>query len=794
MESRSPAEPRPVGSRRYIWFAAAAALMVIGSIGSILGAQAVARSEGQRSHQGFVTSSMEIASTLKLAIQHDQDLVIAAGAFVVSDPNASQAKLLQWANSVRAFERYPELVGIAELAMVPASQLNAFAARALVDPPGALAADGTYKVTPAGSRPYYCLATASVTRTPSTTPAGFDFCDTELGPDLLKARDSGQPAYLLYGTGKSAELVLGTPVYSGGVVPNTVQARRDAFIGWTGTLILPGVILTTALEDHPSTAAAFRYVDQSSAVTFRAGSIPAGAQSATIDLDNGWHVQVYGTVSGSRIVANPDALALLFGGIVFSLSLGLLLYVLGTSRSRALQLVRDRTDELHHQAFHDSLTGLPNRALILDRAGQMLARARREHSAVAAFFLDLDDFKDINDTLGHEAGDQLLTGVAARLSGVLREGDTVGRLGGDEFVVLADGASLKGGANIVAGRILDALNAPFEISDSDIPLAVNASLGIAEGDRTTPDELLRDADIAMYRAKAAGKHCAVLFSHAMQESVDDHRHLELDLHRALENGQFFLLFQPTVDLATGDLIGVEALIRWRHPDRGIVLPDEFIPSLESSGLIVPVGRWLLETACRQGVVWQSEGRPITVSVNISAVQLERDRIIDDVNDALEASGLDPKRLILELTETALMHDVQATLVRLSLLKAIGVCIAIDDFGTGYSSLAYLRQFPIDILKIDQSFVSGIADSSESAAIVHTLVQLGKVLELKTLAEGIENKDQLMQLRLESVDIGQGFLFARPLEAGAIDNLLVGSLASQGDLRVLTRAEASIGAF
>ena len=784
MESKSPAEQRRIGSRRYIWFGAAAALMIIGSIGSTLGALAVARGEGQRSRQSFVNSSMEIASTLKLAIQHDQDLVIAAGAFVVSDPNVSQATLRQWAKSIRAFARYPELLGIAEVVMVPASQLNAFAARAVADPSGPLAANGAFQVIPAGSRPYYCLVTASVTQAPSTTPAGVDLCDTQLGPELLQSRDSGRPSYVPYGTGKNPELVLGTPVYSSGVVPSTVQARRDAFIGWTGTSILPGVLLATALDGHPSTAAAFRYVGQSSTVTFRAGVKPAGAQSATIDLDNGWHVDVYESVTGGGVLANPSALALMLGGIISGLSLGLLLLVLGTGRSRALQLVRERTDELHYQAFHDSLTGLPNRALILDRAGQMLARARRERSAVAAFFLDLDDFKDINDTLGHNAGDQLLASVGARLDGVLREEDTVGRLGGDEFVVLAEGSSLKSGVMSMAQRILGVLNEPFEISESDIPLAVSASLGVAEGDRATPDELLRDADIAMYRAKAAGKHCAVLFSRAMQDSVDDHRHRELDLHRALENGQFFLLYQPTVDLATGTFIGVEALIRWRHPDRGIIMPDEFIPSLESSGLIVPVGRWLLETACRQGAAWQSQGRPITVSVNISAVQLERDRIIDDVNDALKASGLDPQRLTLELTETALMHDVQATLVRLSLLKAIGVCIAIDDFGTGYSSLAYLRQFPIDILKIDQSFVSGIADSPESAAIVHTLVQLGKVLELKTLAEGIENEDQLMQLRLENVDIGQGFLFSRPLEVGAIDDLLMmGFVGSRSELRV-----------
>jgi diguanylate cyclase (GGDEF)-like protein len=785
MASRLPEGSKPVGLRLHIWLTAAVLLIVIGTIGSVLGAQAVARSEGQRSRQAFVTSSMEIASTLQLAIQHEEDLVVTAGALVVRNPNASQAVFLQWTSSVRAFERYPEVLTIAELAMVPASQLSAFAARAVVDPTGPLAVDGTFQVTPAGNRPYYCLATALQSRTPSTTPVGLDYCDTELGAPLLRARDSGQAAYVPYGTGKGAELVLGTPVYRGGVVPGTVQARRDAFIGWTGTSTLPSVILATALVDHPSTAVAFRYESSSSTVTFKAGSAPVGAQSTTIDLQNKWHVVVFGAMTGGGVLTNGNALALLLGGIALFLLLATVIHLLGTGRSRAVQEVRERTDQLRQLAFHDSLTGLPNRTLILDRTGQMLARARREHTPVAAMFLDLDNFKDINDTLGHSAGDQLLAGVGSRLASALREGDTVGRLGGDEFVVLLEGASLAAGVKVVADRILEVLRTPFEIPSSDAPLAVTASIGIAEGDRATPDELLRDADIALYQAKGAGKQRAVLFSRSMQESVDDHRHLEVDLHRALENGQFFLLYQPTVDLATGAFTGVEALIRWRHPERGTVGPDEFIPALESSGLIVPVGRWVLEAACRQGAAWQHQGRRLTVSVNVSAVQLERDRIVDDVHGALQASGFDPAMLILELTETALMHDVQATLTRLTLLKAIGVGFAIDDFGTGYSSLAYLRQFPIDVLKIDQSFVSGIADSSESAAIVHTLVQLGKVLELKTHAEGIENGNQLMRLRMENVDIGQGFLFARPLEVDAVDRLLKDSAGQPKDLRVLS---------
>jgi diguanylate cyclase (GGDEF)-like protein/PAS domain S-box-containing protein len=432
---------------------------------------------------------------------------------------------------------------------------------------------------------------------------------------------------------------------------------------------------------------------------------------------------------------------------------------------------KDAEDRLAHAALFDSLTGLPNRTLILNRAEQMLVRSRREQLPVAALFLDLDDFKDINDTLGHEAGDQILAAVAIRMAGALRGGDTVGRLGGDEFVVLVEGPSLAAGAHVVAERLLDVLAPPFEIEASTVPLEVTASIGIAEGDRLLPGDLLRDADIALYRAKAAGKHCAVTFSPSMQRSFADLLHIENDLQHALERNQFFLLYQPTVDLTSGAFNGVEALLRWRHPERGIVQPDEFIPALESSGLIVPVGQWVLHQACRQGAAWNRQGYMLKMSVNISAVQLERDRIIDDVNSALALSGLDPDMLVLELTETTLMHNVEETLTRLNLMKTLGVNLAIDDFGTGYSSLAYLRQFPIDVLKIDQSFVAGIADSKESAAIVHTLVQLGKVLGLETVAEGIEDDDQRQRLRAEDVNVGQGFLFARPLSVEAVGQLL-----------------------
>ena len=746
-----------------------ALVVLVGVTGSVLGALTVARIDGQRSRQSSVTSAVEIAATLKLAIEREQDLAVNTGAFVTHAPGETELQFQQWASSDRVFERFPELIGIGSVVMVPALQLSQYAAQ--VEASG-LGGSGTFQVRPSGSRPYYCFA--SLTESPngrSTSPPNLDVCDSTLGPKFIEARDSGQSTYLPYGSGPTADLAVGTAIYRGGAVPATLRARRDAFLGWVGIQVAPRTVLATSLQGHPGTAVAFHYGSGVSKVTFRAGSAPHGAQSTTIKLHNGWHVQVIAVVGGSGVFTNANALVLLLGGTLVSLLMGVLIYVLATSRSRALIVVHERTDELRHQALHDSLTGLPNRALIIDRIQQMLARGRRVHSPLAVLFLDLDNFKDINDTLGHSAGDELLVAVGSRLSGALRDGDLVGRLGGDEFVVLTEGASLAAGAEAVANRMLDVLSDPFHVSGSEVPLTVTASIGFAEGDRSVPERLLHDADIALYEAKNSGKARAVGFVPPMQIAIDAHRHLEFDLRGALEAHQFFLVFQPTVNLATGDFTGVEALLRWRHPERGVVMPGEFISALESSELIIPVGAWVLQEACRQAVTWNLEGHRLVVSVNVSAKQLERDRVIDDVESALSLSGLDPECLILEVTETTLMNDVEASMARLRHLNALGVLIAIDDFGTGYSSLSYLRQFPIDVLKIDQSFVSEMAASPESVALVHTLVQLGKVLGLVTVAEGIETDEQRVLLRAEGVDIGQGYFFAQPLELKDLNRFL-----------------------
>jgi len=431
-------------------------------------------------------------------------------------------------------------------------------------------------------------------------------------------------------------------------------------------------------------------------------------------------------------------------------------------------------DQVRHQALHDALTGLPNRALILDRAEHLLERAKRDHRPVAALFIDIDNFKDVNDTLGHETGDELLRAIAGRLAGALRGSDTVGRMGGDEFVVLADGAVLGVEPEHVAARVHDVLREPFILPDMEATsLSVTASIGVCRGPARSAGDLLRNADIALYRAKADGKNCSVIFNPGMRSEVLRRLELDRDLQTILDD-QLFLVYQPVFNLATLDVTGVEALLRWRHPVRGVLSPAEFVPLLERNGMITDVGRFVLRQACTQTAKWRREGRAISVAVNVSARQLDSDRFVGDVHDALVASGLGVRALILEVTETALMHDTDTTIRRLSELKRLGMRIAIDDFGTGYSSLAYVKQFPVDMLKIDRSFVAGMNDAPEATALIHTLIELGRVLGLETVAEGIEEQFQLAQLRQEECDLGQGFLLGKPMGATEFEQLLAAS--------------------
>jgi diguanylate cyclase (GGDEF)-like protein/PAS domain S-box-containing protein len=429
--------------------------------------------------------------------------------------------------------------------------------------------------------------------------------------------------------------------------------------------------------------------------------------------------------------------------------------------------------ELAHQAFHDALTGLPNRALFVDRLSHALTRARRSNGLVAACVLDLDNFKVINDSLGHPAGDQLIIQVTERLRAGIRAGDTVARLGGDEFAILLENVSSNDEAVALIERVTSELSQPITIEGH--PMFVTISTGIAVGDAVEqdPGRLLRNADIAMYRAKTNGKARFAIFDDSMTGDALERLELEADLRDAIDHGQLRVYYQPIVDLVSGRVAEVEALVRWEHPTRGLIPPIKFIPIAEETGLIVPLGLWVLREACRQTKIWQDEftrNPELMVGVNLSARQLEHPDLIEEVSAVLLETGLSPSSLRLEITESLTVQNGEWTQMRLRALKALGVKLAVDDFGTGYSSMAYLSNFPIDTLKIDRCFVNKIAEP-EGTAIVQAIITLAHSLGLNVTGEGIESQDQLRSLQLLGCHEGQGYYFSRPVTGEAMASLL-----------------------
>jgi diguanylate cyclase (GGDEF)-like protein len=442
-------------------------------------------------------------------------------------------------------------------------------------------------------------------------------------------------------------------------------------------------------------------------------------------------------------------------------------------------------EEMRSQALHDPLTGLPNRTLLLERLRHGQLRGQRRGTSVAVLFLDLDRFKVINDSLGHHFGDQLLVEVARRVSETVRPGDTATRFGGDEFVVLCQDLLGEGHALDVADRLVSAFDQPFVVAGEQVFLTASVGVAISAGPEDDPVALVRDADAAMYRAKAKGRARCEVFDQEMRAAAIDRLETENDLRRAIDRGELRLVFQPTVDVATQRVIGAEALVRWDHPTRGLVEPGAFIPLAEETGLIHPLGRWVLMEACQQLAAWSVELRPhdqLSVAVNLSPHQLGDPGLVDQVAATLASTGADPGRLVLEVTESALLEDADAALEVLERLRALGVHIALDDFGTGWSSLSYLNRLPADVLKIDRSFVGRLGGDRRDRSLVAGMIDLAHALDLLVVAEGVETPSQLADLFAMGCDVAQGYYFSRPVPAAQVDIGIIRRTADVVELR------------
>jgi diguanylate cyclase (GGDEF)-like protein len=786
---------------RGAWTAVAVFCVLAGSVASVLGARAVAHNDSAKTETSFHQGSAAIASTLKLAIQRQEELTVAASTYFAANPKASSAEFARWVTWARTRRRYPELDA---LGLLPAPPKPAPAHKpTAVNTSSTDTSSSTSTEAPSTSVDLSPtpIDVSSPPAHPSPSPA-----PVHLSPTLLLSRNTGLSIYHPISAGHRQALAVITPVYRGNVTPHSVFGRTAASVGWLREVLVPAAVLGQVLVGHPGYALQLTYHNGASNLLFSSGAPRSGAQNMTLDLHDGWTVTSFGPAPAASVLADGNALAVLIGGILVSVLLGLVVDILGAAarpsgpavaeaNAEAEPEVQAQAGELIGRYLYEPVTGLPNRELTLDRAERMVARAGRDSGMLAgALFVDIDQLGEVNEMLGLTAGNQLLKIVGERLEDVVRTGDTVGRLDGDEFVVLVESAARGVRLDSLAQRMIEALHKPVELDAFGPSFVLTASIGVAFGRYATPDDLLRDAHVALVSAKTAGKDRYTLFNANMRTVIEGRAVLEAELSTALAENQFFLLYQPIYDLRTRKVAGLEALIRWQHPTQGVLAPDAFIPLAEETGLIVPIGRFMLEEACARAAAWEVAGGAaadpavpavyprsrVGVSVKVSPHQLDRDGFATDVQRALQQSGIEPSLLTLEIPETAIMSDLTAAAERLRLVKRLGVSIAIDDFGgSGYAHQADLRQLPLDSMRVDRSSLASSEDEDYRSWLLEAILLVGRELSLTVVATGIETHEQMATLQAIGCTMAQGALMGSPAPADAVASLLAVELPTVG---------------
>jgi diguanylate cyclase (GGDEF)-like protein len=770
--------PSSWSTRAAVWTTVGVLCLIGGGVGSVFGAKSVAHTDATTARQSFKHNSTAIAEAVKGGIEHEEDLGIAAATFVAGNPGATPYEFARWAKWARTLVRYPELQSLSVVSLVRVAQLHTFEARAARTTLASLTARPApapaLKVTPASRHRYYCLTATELTRSPAPAPAGLDACART--HTLLLARETGQRIFTEIPEAGSQALSILDPVYRGNATPLTLKGRSDAFAGWLREVFQPGVVVQRALAAHPGYAAKLRYAGPyASSALFEAGGAQDDGQSTLTNLTGGWTLGTVGPKVSGGIFADGTATTLLLSGILLSALLGILLYSLGTGAGTGTGRapLRPPAREVPNEDLYDTLTGLPNRALTLDRAGRMVARASRQSGMLAgALMIDIDWFKEVNEKFGTAAADKLLSIVGERLANVVRGQDTVGRLGGDEFVVLVESAARGVRLDNLARRMIESLHKPVDLDGSGADFTFTASIGVAFGRYETPDDLLRDSKLALLAAKSAGKDRYTLFNANMRAVIEGRSVLETELNAALLDKQFFLLYEPIYDLSTGKVFGVESLLRWQHPKQGVLEPEAFLSLAEETGLIVPIGRWELESACANAAAWDVSGHRAEVAVRISPNQFNREGIITDVRRALQQSGLDPSLLSLQIAETTVMRDVAEAAARLQELKQLGVRISIDEFGSsGYAYHSDLRRLPLDALKVDKSSLAAAEDEDYRSWLLEAILIVGRELSLKVVAKGLETREQVSALHGMGCTMAQGAFMGEPAAPGEVEAVL-----------------------